>query len=123
MRDGVSKITSARDLHAQKQPEQIISTLFGLQIDNSDEQERNTFDSIRRRFDRGSKMTSHSERHRANDSEQRTSTYAGIQIDDSDLQLEKQLRENPAKSPAEFAPSIGTTSGDLRLRLFSRPSP
>jgi hypothetical protein len=54
----VAKITWRRDVRSRNQFEQRIVTHFGIQIDDSDEQDLKTSDSIRLSFESDSKITS-----------------------------------------------------------------
>jgi hypothetical protein len=76
-------------LHAQKQFEQRIVTLFGIQIEDSDEHSRKTLDSIRSSFDFDSKITSRRDLQPPKQFKQRIVIDFGIQIEDSDEQDRK----------------------------------
>jgi hypothetical protein len=93
--EGVSKMTSRRDLHQKKQVEQRILTEFGIQIDDSDKQRENVNDSMRRSFECVSKVTSRREWQFTKLFEQRISTEFGMQIDRSRQQAkaEKPIRQ------------------------------
>jgi hypothetical protein len=61
----------------------------GRTIDDREEHQENTFDSIRRSFDRVSKTTSRSDSHVWKHFEEGTVTQFGRQINDSDAQEAK----------------------------------
>jgi hypothetical protein len=64
----------------------MISTEEGMQIDESDEQYRNTDCSIRESLESGSKVTFERLSHRRKQFSQMISTEEGMQIDESDEQ-------------------------------------
>jgi hypothetical protein len=93
-------------LHEAKHSEQRISTHFGIQIDESDEQFLNASDPIRRSLDDDSNLTSRRDLHDDRQFEQRISTQFGIQIHNSDAQFEKAKGQNERAVPIIIKPYI-----------------